>query len=111
MATIENVSYKIVHINTDLATIFVRYTTPLLPQGLRYAIDLPISEQNTVPTGQELVDLIVNNMPLEQITQAEYDHAWLTERIAKAPTLDYSGIPVEPDAPTSTNVVEGAQTL
>jgi hypothetical protein len=111
MASIENVSSKIVHINKDTATIFVKYTTPKLPNGLRYAIDLPIAEDNTVPTGTSLSELIIHHTPLEQLTQAEYDYAWYTERISKAPLVDYSDIPVEPEAPATTSTVQGTQTL
>ena len=95
MATIQDVKYQIVDLNKSIASIKVQYKTDAYPDGLLFDLDLPI-ENGTTLVGQALVDFIMQNAPLAQLSDAETGYAWIQNRKTEAATLDLSSIVVTP---------------
>lgn len=111
MATIQDIQYNIVKLDTTFGRIEVQYKTAKYTQGLIYTIDLPI-ENGVVPTGDALDTLIMQFAPVGQLTEAEGVVHWETERKAVVNSVNFSEIeklvvPIQVDQPT----VTGTQTL
>lgn len=77
--------YQIVELNKTMCYINVKYWTDDFTDGFVYKIDLPIDENNNIPTGQNLVNLIIANFPTGQIE-------WHVNRLNAASKVDYSSI-------------------
>lgn len=59
--------YQIIGLNKEIGQLSVKYWTDEYPQGLIYSVDLPVSENKTVPVGAELDALIMSMFPEGQI--------------------------------------------
>ena len=95
MASIENITYTIIKLNKEIARMTVLYKTNELPEGLPIVLDLPINNGATV-LGQDLDNFIINNAPIQQITDAEIGYAWIQNRKNEVASLDLSSIIVSP---------------
>jgi hypothetical protein len=91
MATLEQVTYDIVDVDKTTATIFVRYKTEVLPEGLVYPIDLPI-DNGAVPSGDALQQLIMHNAPVGQLAVAEEIYVAEQNRKALVSAVDLTHI-------------------
>lgn len=93
MAQIEDVTYEIVGVDATLLSISVKFKTANAPDGLIFLLDLPIADDNTVPTGDDLDAFIRQHIPLEQLTYAETEYAWTQDRKARAALVPSELIP------------------
>jgi hypothetical protein len=77
--------YQIKELNKTMGYINVKYWTDDFTDGFVFKIDLPIDENNNIPTGQDLTDLIISRFPTGQIE-------WHLNRLDLASKVDYSSI-------------------
>jgi hypothetical protein len=95
MATIQDVKYDITFLDKELGKIKVKYKTDAFPRGLFYDLSLPI-ENNQTLKDKDLVDFIMFNAPIPQLTEAELVYAAIQARKAEASNVDFSHIEVVP---------------
>ena len=62
-----NKYYQIIGLNKNIGQLSVKYWTDEYLDGLVYSVDLPVSETNTVPLGEELNTLILSMFPEGQL--------------------------------------------
>jgi hypothetical protein len=91
MASIQDITYKIVKLDPSVGTILVKYMTNAYSDGLIYPLDLPI-ENGSVPTGDALVEFIMFHAPVGQLTDAETQKAFLDARRTQFENVDLSEI-------------------
>ena len=91
MATLNDITYEIVTFDDTKGQIIVKYSSPQYTEGLCIPIDLPI-ENNSVPSGQELVNLIMHFAPVSQITGYENEINYWKDRKDKLTNVDLSHI-------------------
>jgi hypothetical protein len=109
MATIETIKHKIISLDSTHGSIQVNYYTDSAPDGLTYQVDLTLSQDGTVISGQELTDLINQFAPVGQLTDLEAHVAFLAARQQMFAGKDFSAIQVQQN--NQQPISNGAQTL
>ena len=91
--TANPISYTILGINPHDATMVVHYSTMVGP-GVITMVELQLNSSNTIPSGQDLTNLIMNSAPVAELIKIESIYANNETRSAKfaAANVDYTAI-------------------
>ena len=89
--TANPINYRILGVNTHDATMIVHYETITGP-GVITMVELELNSSNTLPSGQNLVDLIMKNAPVSELIKIESMYANNSTRTATfaAANADYT---------------------
>ena len=91
--TANPINYTILGVNPHDATLIVHYNTVPGP-GVITVVELQLNSSNTIPSGQDLVNSIMNSAPISELIKIESIYANNQIRSAKFTTanVDYTAI-------------------